>query len=95
MVSSRKADACEKVADDINTERGAEVAAPIPCNINYKEQLQMLVAKTRETWGKIDVLVCNAALNPYYGPQPGHSRRSLRQDHGRQHPLQPLAVPRW
>lgn len=67
VVSSRKADACEKVAGEINQERGAEVAAPIPCNINYKEQLQMLVAKTRETWGKIDVLVCNAALNPYYG----------------------------
>ncbi len=67
VVSSRKADACEKVADDINSERGAEVAAPIPANINYKEQLEMLVAKTRETWGKIDVLVCNAALNPYYG----------------------------
>ncbi len=69
VVSSRKADACEKVAGDINKERGANVAAAIPANINYKEQLQMLVAKTRETWGKIDVLVCNAALNPYYGPQ--------------------------
>ena len=67
VVSSRKADACDRVAADINKERGAEVAVPIPCNINYKEQLQMLVAKTRETWGKIDVLVCNAALNPYYG----------------------------
>ena len=69
VVSSRKADACDKVAADINAERGAEVAVPIPANINYKEQLQMLVAKSREKWGKIDVLVCNAALNPYYGPQ--------------------------
>lgn len=69
VVSSRKADACDKVAAAINKERGAEVAVPIPCNINYKEQLQMLVAKSREKWGKIDVLVCNAALNPYYGPQ--------------------------
>lgn len=69
VVSSRKADACEKVAAEINRARGATVAAPIPANINYKEQLQMLVAKTRETWGKIDILVCNAALNPYYGPQ--------------------------
>ena len=69
VVSSRKADACEKVAAEINQARGALVAAPIAANINYKEQLQMLVAKTRETWGKIDILVCNAALNPYYGPQ--------------------------
>ena len=67
VVSSRKADACESVAAEINKERGAEVARPVPCNINHKEQLQMLVAETRLAWGKIDVLVCNAALNPYYG----------------------------
>jgi len=69
IVSSRKADACERVAADINKARGADVAAPIPCNINYKEQLQQLVAATRAKWGKIDVLICNAALNPYFGPQ--------------------------
>lgn len=69
VVSSRKADACERVAADIDKARGAKVAVPIPANINYKDQLQMLVAKTREAWGKIDVLVCNAALNPYFGPQ--------------------------
>jgi len=69
VVSSRKADACDRLAEDINRERGKEVAIPIPCNINYKEQLQNLVAQTRTQWGKIDVLVCNAALNPYFGPQ--------------------------
>jgi NAD(P)-dependent dehydrogenase (short-subunit alcohol dehydrogenase family) len=69
VVSSRKADACEKVAGAINKARGAVVAVPIPCNINYKEQLQNLVAETRSAFGKIDVLVCNAALNPYFGPQ--------------------------
>ena len=69
VVSSRKADACERVADAINKERGAKVAVPIPANINYKEQLQNLVAQTRAAFGKIDVLVCNAALNPYFGPQ--------------------------
>ncbi|HXC54569.1 MAG TPA: SDR family oxidoreductase [Rhizomicrobium sp.] len=68
VVSSRKADACDKVAADINKARGAEVAFPIPCNINYKEQLQNLVDETRSKLGKIDVLVCNAALNPYFGP---------------------------
>src|ERR1700749_1329702 len=68
VVSSRKADACEKVAGDINRARGAEVAVPIPCNINYKEQIQALVDGTRAKLGKIDILVCNAALNPYYGP---------------------------
>jgi NAD(P)-dependent dehydrogenase (short-subunit alcohol dehydrogenase family) len=69
VVSSRKADACNRVAEEINRERGKEVAIPIPCNINYKEQLQNLVVQTRTQWGKIDVLVCNAALNPYFGPQ--------------------------
>jgi NAD(P)-dependent dehydrogenase (short-subunit alcohol dehydrogenase family) len=71
VVSSRKADACEKVAADINKERGGEVATPIACNINYKEQLQNLVAQTRAKWGKIDILIGNAAINPYYGPQMG------------------------
>jgi NAD(P)-dependent dehydrogenase (short-subunit alcohol dehydrogenase family) len=71
VVSSRKADACNRVAADINKAHGSgnPVAVPIPCNINYKEQLQNLVAETRKHWGKIDVLVCNAALNPYFGPQ--------------------------
>lgn len=71
VVSSRKADACERVAADINKAhgKGSEVAVPIPCNINYKEQLQQLVAETRKKWGRIDVLICNAALNPYFGPQ--------------------------
>ena len=69
VVSSRKADACERVAAAINRERSREAAIPIPCNINYKEQLQNLVQQTRARWGRMDVLVCNAALNPYFGPQ--------------------------
>lgn len=69
VVSSRKADACELVAGDINRERGREAAIPVPCNINDKQQLQTLVQRTRARWGRIDVLVCNAAVNPYFGPQ--------------------------
>jgi NAD(P)-dependent dehydrogenase (short-subunit alcohol dehydrogenase family) len=71
VVSSRKADACQRVASEINKihGKGATVAVPIPCNINYKEQLQHLVGETRKAFGRIDVLVCNAALNPYFGPQ--------------------------
>jgi NAD(P)-dependent dehydrogenase (short-subunit alcohol dehydrogenase family) len=72
-VSSRKADACEAVAADINKTigKGREVAVPIACNISYKEQLQNLVDKTRAKWGKIDILICNAAVNPYFGPAAG------------------------
>lgn len=74
-VSSRKADACEAVAAEINKTvgKGREVATPIPCNISYKDQLQNLVDKTRAKWGKIDILVCNAAVNPYFGPAAGIS----------------------
>ena len=73
VVSSRKRDACERVAAEINAAygKGGTVAAPIPCNINHKEELQALVDTTREVFGRIDVLVCNAALNPYYGPSKG------------------------
>ena len=69
IVSSRKADACERVAGTINEARGGDVALPVPCNINYKEQLQALVTAARAKWQRIDVLVCNAAINPYFGPQ--------------------------
>lgn len=69
IISSRKADACERVAGEVNAKwgKGKEVAHPIPCNINMREQLEMLVAQTRAKWGKIDVLVCNAAINPVFG----------------------------
>jgi NAD(P)-dependent dehydrogenase (short-subunit alcohol dehydrogenase family) len=69
VVSSRKVDACERTAAAINAAQGAEVALPVACNINYKEQLEQLVAAARAKWGRIDVLVCNAAINPYFGPQ--------------------------
>lgn len=69
VVSSRKADACEKVAGEINAKwgKGKEVAISVPCNINQREQLEQLVAKTRAKLGKIDILVCNAAVNPVFG----------------------------
>jgi NAD(P)-dependent dehydrogenase (short-subunit alcohol dehydrogenase family) len=66
VVSSRKRDACEVVAEGIRAKGGE--AAVIPCHILRKEELQALVDQTNALWGKIDILVCNAALNPYYGP---------------------------
>jgi NAD(P)-dependent dehydrogenase (short-subunit alcohol dehydrogenase family) len=47
--------------------KGKEVAYAVPCNINQREQLEQLVGKTRAKWGRIDVLVCNAAINPVFG----------------------------
>jgi dehydrogenase/reductase SDR family protein 4 len=66
VISSRKADACEEVAGAI-VKAGHEAIA-IPCHIGRREDCEALIAKTREKWGKIDTLVCNAAINPYYGP---------------------------
>ncbi len=66
VISSRKADVCEQVAGELKAE-GFEAIA-IPCHVGRKDDLQNLVDKTLETWGKIDVLVCNAATNPLYGP---------------------------
>lgn len=66
VVSSRKADAVEAVTAEINADFPGS-ATGIPCNIGYKEQLQQLVDKTRATLGPIDVLVCNAAINPFAG----------------------------
>src|SRR5215470_11865112 len=48
-------------------EHGAKVVVSIACNINYKDQLQALVDDTHRKLGPIDILICNAALNPAYG----------------------------
>lgn len=66
VISSRNQDACDEVAAGIKENGGT--AKGIACNINYQEQLQELVAKSQEAFGTIDTLVCNAALNPYFGP---------------------------
>jgi NAD(P)-dependent dehydrogenase (short-subunit alcohol dehydrogenase family) len=71
VISSRKLDACEAVVKEIQAEGGTAMA--ISANIANKDQLQSLVHKTQEVWGPIDILVCNAASNPYYGPMTGMS----------------------
>jgi NAD(P)-dependent dehydrogenase (short-subunit alcohol dehydrogenase family) len=66
VISSRKADACEAVAAAIR--KGGGEAIVIPCNISRKEEVEALVKGTMQQWGRIDTLVCNAAVNPYFGP---------------------------
>jgi NAD(P)-dependent dehydrogenase (short-subunit alcohol dehydrogenase family) len=70
VISSRKRDACDAVAAAINTELDGEAggAIAIPAHIGEKAELERLVNETRERLGPIDVLVCNAAVNPYFGP---------------------------
>jgi NAD(P)-dependent dehydrogenase (short-subunit alcohol dehydrogenase family) len=71
VISSRKADACERARAAIEAEGGEAIA--VPCNVTDKAALRALVESTQARLGPIGVLVCNAAANPYYGPLAGIS----------------------
>jgi NAD(P)-dependent dehydrogenase (short-subunit alcohol dehydrogenase family) len=68
VISSRRIEPCEEVAAAIRAKHGEERAIAIAANISSKEQLQHLAGETTRVFGRIDVLVCNAASNPAYGP---------------------------
>ena len=68
-ICSRTADACAETEADL-ARSGIEVLA-MPCTVSRKEELQALVDATRARWGRIDIVVANAATNPYYGPLTG------------------------
>ena len=65
IISSRKTEACETAAKRIQSAGG--VAHAIPANIGKKNDIENLISETKKTFGKIDILVCNAASNPFYG----------------------------
>jgi NAD(P)-dependent dehydrogenase (short-subunit alcohol dehydrogenase family) len=65
IVSSRKQDGCEAVAGAIVAAGGEAVA--MACHIGDMEALAKLFAAVQERYGRLDVLVNNAATNPYYG----------------------------
>ncbi len=79
VISSRKAEACADVVAEINAARGEGTAIAVPANISSKEDLQRLVDATNAAFGRIDILVCNAASNPYYGPMAGISDDQFRK----------------
>ena len=79
VISSRKQDACDAVADAINARHGAGTALAVAANISSKDALQNLVDRTLATYGRIDTLVCNAASNPYYGPMAGIADEQFRK----------------
>ncbi|WP_408587523.1 SDR family NAD(P)-dependent oxidoreductase [Novosphingobium sp.] len=79
VISSRKQDACDAVAAEINAKFGAGVATAIAASISSKDALETLVSRTQAEVGPIDVLVCNAASNPYYGPMSGISDDQFRK----------------
>jgi NAD(P)-dependent dehydrogenase (short-subunit alcohol dehydrogenase family) len=70
-ICSRKSDACEQARAEL--ERGGHEVLARPCNVSRKEELQALVDATRSKWGHIDIVMANAASNPYYGPLTGIS----------------------
>ena len=72
VISSRKQSACDAAAEEINAMGGGKAIA-VPANIASKEDLEALVNTTRKAFGQIDILICNAASNPYYGPMLGIS----------------------
>jgi NAD(P)-dependent dehydrogenase (short-subunit alcohol dehydrogenase family) len=68
VISSRKPEPCAQVAAAIDAANGPGTAIAIPANISSKDELRHLVEETTRRLGQIDIVVCNAASNPYYGP---------------------------
>jgi NAD(P)-dependent dehydrogenase (short-subunit alcohol dehydrogenase family) len=79
VISSRKQDACDAVAAELNAKHGADTAIAVAANISSKEALQHLVDEARRAFGKVTALVCNAASNPYYGPSAGIADEQFRK----------------
>lgn len=79
VISSRKQEACDEVAAAINAEHGAGSAIAVAASISDKGQLQDLFARTREQLGAVDILICNAASNPYYGSMDGIEDEQFRK----------------
>ena len=66
VIASRYMENLERVAKAVR-EQGGEIT-PIVCHMGHLEQIRDLAAKTVERYGTIDILVNNAAANPYFGP---------------------------
>ena len=66
VVCSRKVESCEQVAEEIR--QGGGTALALKCNVAHKEELNSLVQSTLDHFGRIDIVVGNAATNPAYGP---------------------------
>lgn len=65
IVSSRKLEACQAVADSI-VEAGGKASA-FACHVGEMAQIEAIVDYIQDEHGRIDILVNNAAANPYYG----------------------------
>jgi NAD(P)-dependent dehydrogenase (short-subunit alcohol dehydrogenase family) len=79
VISSRKANACVAAANTICGLTRPDAAIPVPANISSKPQLENLIRECRAQFGAVDILVCNAASSPYYGPMAGISDEDFRK----------------
>jgi NAD(P)-dependent dehydrogenase (short-subunit alcohol dehydrogenase family) len=66
VISARNQEPCDEAVAAIRKKGGEAIA--VTCRISDKAQIENLVARTRQEWGGVDILVCNAAINPHYGP---------------------------
>ena len=66
VISSRKAESCAAVVAEIAAAGGTAMAQA--AHVGHKQELEALVDTTIAKWGRIDILVCNAATNPHFGP---------------------------
>lgn len=65
IVSSRKIDACQAVADSIVA--NGDKASAYACHVGEVDQIEAIFEHIKSEFGQIDILVNNAAANPYYG----------------------------
>lgn len=79
VISSRKQDACDEVAAALDAQFGEGTALAVAASISDKAALEHLVNETRRVFGRVDILVCNAASNPYYGPLEGIADDQFRK----------------
>lgn len=65
VISGRKAEACEAAVAEIRAAGGEAIA--VPCNIGRKDELQRVVDTANEQWGRVDIVMANAAIHPWIG----------------------------
>lgn len=66
VVASRKIEACEAAVEEVRAKGGEAIA--VPCNISNRDECEALVKAAKDKWGRVDIFVANAAVNPVYGP---------------------------
>jgi NAD(P)-dependent dehydrogenase (short-subunit alcohol dehydrogenase family) len=69
VICARKLDPCVEAAEEINRDPGSETggAMPLSVNISRKDELRSLVDRAVEKWGKVDIVMANAAIHPWVG----------------------------